>query len=40
MEKIRLLVVDDSLVIRRALRECFRADPEIEVIGVAETGGT
>lgn len=38
MEKIRLLVVDDSLVIRRALRECFRADPEIEVIGVAENG--
>lgn len=38
MEKIRLLVVDDSLVIRRALRECFRADPEIEVVGVAETG--
>jgi len=38
MEKIRLLVVDDSLVIRRALREYFRADPEIEVIGVAENG--
>lgn len=38
MEKIRVLVVDDSLVIRRALRECFRADPEIEVIGVADTG--
>jgi two-component system chemotaxis response regulator CheB len=38
MEKIRVLVVDDSLVIRRALRECFRADPEIEVIGVAENG--
>lgn len=38
MEKIRLLVVDDSLVVRRALRECFRADPEIEVIGVAENG--
>lgn len=38
MEKIRLLLVDDSLVIRRALRECFRADPEIEVVGVAETG--
>ncbi|MEN9846175.1 MAG: hypothetical protein RIS36_1322 [Pseudomonadota bacterium] len=38
MEKIRLLVVDDSLVMRRALRECFRADPEIEVIGVAENG--
>lgn len=38
MEKIRVLVVDDSLVIRRALRECFRADPEIEVVGVAHTG--
>jgi two-component system chemotaxis response regulator CheB len=38
MEKIRLLVVDDSLVIRRALREFFRGDPEIEVIGVAENG--
>jgi two-component system chemotaxis response regulator CheB len=38
MEKIRVLLVDDSLVIRRALRECFRADPEIEVVGVAETG--
>jgi two-component system chemotaxis response regulator CheB len=38
MEKIRVLVVDDSLVIRRALRECFRSDPEIEVVGVADTG--
>jgi two-component system chemotaxis response regulator CheB len=38
MEKIRVLLVDDSLVIRRALRECLRADPEIEVVGVAETG--
>jgi two-component system chemotaxis response regulator CheB len=38
MDKIRLLLVDDSLVIRRALRECFRDDPEIEVVGVAETG--
>jgi two-component system chemotaxis response regulator CheB len=38
MEKIKLLLVDDSMVIRRALRECFREDPEIEVIGVAESG--
>lgn len=38
MEKIRVLVVDDSLVVRRALRDCFRGDPEIEVCGVAETG--
>jgi two-component system chemotaxis response regulator CheB len=38
MEKIKLLLVDDSMVIRRALRECFRDDPEIEVVGVAESG--
>jgi two-component system chemotaxis response regulator CheB len=38
MEKIRVLLVDDSLLIRRALRECFRTDPEIEVVGVAESG--
>jgi two-component system chemotaxis response regulator CheB len=38
MEKIRVLIVDDSLLVRRALRECFRSDPEIEVVGVAETG--
>lgn len=38
MEKIKLLIVDDSLLVRRALRECFRADPEIEVVGVAENG--
>lgn len=38
MEKIRVLVVDDSLVVRRALRECFRGDPEIEVVGVADNG--
>lgn len=38
MDKIRVLVVDDSMVVRRALRECFRGDPEIEVVGVADTG--
>jgi two-component system chemotaxis response regulator CheB len=38
MEKIRVLLVDDSMVIRRALREAFRGDPEIEVVGVAESG--
>ncbi|MFN4896051.1 MAG: chemotaxis response regulator protein-glutamate methylesterase [Pseudomonadota bacterium] len=38
MEKIKLLLVDDSMVIRRALRECFRDDPEIQVVGVAESG--
>lgn len=38
MEKIKVLIVDDSLLVRRALRECFRSDPEIEVVGVADTG--
>lgn len=38
MDKIRVLLVDDSMVIRRALREAFRGDPEIEVVGVAESG--
>jgi two-component system chemotaxis response regulator CheB len=38
MDKIRVLVVDDSLVVRRALRDLFREDPEIDVVGVAESG--
>lgn len=38
MDKIRVLVVDDSLVVRRALRDLFREDPEIDVVGVAENG--
>jgi two-component system, chemotaxis family, protein-glutamate methylesterase/glutaminase len=33
--KIRVLVVDDSAVVRQALTEILSSDPEIEVIGVA-----
>lgn len=35
---IRLLIVDDSLFFRRALREVFASDPRLEVIGEASNG--
>jgi two-component system chemotaxis response regulator CheB len=38
MKKIRVLVVDDSLFLRRTLPRLLEADPEIEVIGTAENG--
>jgi two-component system, chemotaxis family, protein-glutamate methylesterase/glutaminase len=38
MSKLRVLVVDDSLTIRRRLCEILTADPELEVIGEAEDG--
>jgi len=36
MKKIRVLVVDDSLLVRQMLTEMLNSDPEIEVIGSAE----
>jgi two-component system, chemotaxis family, protein-glutamate methylesterase/glutaminase len=38
MSKIRVLVVEDSLTIRRRFCEILNADPEIEVVGEAENG--
>lgn len=38
MRKIRVLVVDDSVVIRRLLTDILGADPEIEVCGIAANG--
>lgn len=38
MQKIRVLIVDDSAVMRRILREAFQADGNFEVIGVAANG--
>ena len=38
MAKIRVLVVDDSVVIRRLVSDVLSADPAIEVIGVAANG--
>lgn len=38
MRKIRVLVVDDSVVIRRLLTDLLKEDPEIEVVGTASNG--
>lgn len=38
MSKIRVLVVDDSIVVRRVLIEELSAQPDIEVVGSAATG--
>jgi len=38
VSRIRVLVVDDSVVVRRIVTEALRADPEIEVIGSAPNG--
>jgi len=36
--KIRVLIVDDSTVIRRLLTDALSADPAIEVVGIAANG--
>jgi two-component system, chemotaxis family, protein-glutamate methylesterase/glutaminase len=36
--RIRVLVIDDSVVIRKILSDALRNDPEIEVIGTASNG--
>jgi two-component system chemotaxis response regulator CheB len=38
MRKTRILVVDDSLTVRKHLVEVLSADPELEVVGEAEDG--
>src|SRR5678815_2280520 len=38
MRKIRVLVVDDSIVIRRLLTEALGSDPDIELAGTAPNG--
>ncbi|XYI00076.1 chemotaxis-specific protein-glutamate methyltransferase CheB [Sorangium sp. So ce1128] len=38
MKRIRVLVVDDSLTLRKRLVAALRADPEIEVVGEAADG--
>jgi two-component system chemotaxis response regulator CheB len=40
MEKVRVLVVEDSLSIRRRLVEILGADPGLDVVGEAEDGKT
>jgi two-component system, chemotaxis family, protein-glutamate methylesterase/glutaminase len=36
--KVRVLVVDDSVVVRRVLTETLSADPVLEVVGWAQNG--
>ncbi|WP_232818691.1 response regulator [Exiguobacterium flavidum] len=38
-ERIRLLIVDDHVLVRDGLRLMFENDPDIEVVGAAEEGG-
>lgn len=37
MSRVRVLIVDDSVVVRRVLSEILQSDPEIEVAGTAAT---
>ncbi len=36
MNKIRVLIIDDSLLIRKVLSEILSSSPDIEVVGTAE----
>ena len=36
--KIRVLVVDDAVVVRRIVTDALADDPEIEVVGMAANG--
>ncbi|OAG28317.1 protein-glutamate methylesterase/protein-glutamine glutaminase [Thermodesulfatator autotrophicus] len=38
MKRIRVLVVDDSPLVRRLISEALKADPEIELVGTASNG--
>ena len=38
MPKIRVLIVDDSVVIRRLLSDELAKDPDLEIVGTAATG--
>lgn len=40
MDKIRVLVVDDSALVRRIISDALERDPEIEVVGTANNGKT
>lgn len=40
MKKIRVLVVEDSLTVRKRLCEVIASDPELELVGEAEDGKT
>ena len=37
-QRIRVLIVDDSVVIRQLVTHALEADPAIEIVGVAANG--
>jgi two-component system chemotaxis response regulator CheB len=39
MPKIRVLVVDDAVVMRKLISEALTRDPDIEIVGIAANGG-
>ncbi len=38
MKKIRVLVIEDSLTIRKRMLEVLSADPDIDIVGEANDG--
>ena len=38
LRRVRVLVVDDSIVIRRLVKDALASDPQIEVVGIAQNG--
>ena len=36
--KVRVLIVDDAVVVRRMLADILDSDPELEVVGTAANG--
>ncbi|HAK37482.1 MAG: hypothetical protein QGG38_06095 [Nitrospinaceae bacterium] len=38
MRKTRVLVVDDSVVVRKIVTDILSSDPQIEVAGIAANG--
>ncbi|MGQ7295881.1 protein-glutamate methylesterase/protein-glutamine glutaminase [Quadrisphaera sp. KR29] len=38
MQPIRVLVVDDSVVVRKIVTDCLSGDPQVEVVGTASNG--
>lgn len=40
MANIRIVIVDDSAVVRRILREALASDPTMEIVGIAGDGET